>query len=535
MTRFLSFYCQTAVLFLCLSVTALAQLSAQDTIPPKISCLEYLNTSIVALSGTTLSVPDFYISVTDNVTPSEQLIPSLRKAGTGTGYPVDEMGAPVSDLLFACNELGVNDVEVWVKDEAGNTAHCDSKVFLNNLFGACTSPVFFTGSGKIVTPLGSGIEDVGLYWMNEFAGNAVWPVGYGQFEFFFANLQSELGSLTPVLDADPLNGVNTWDAMLISRHILNLVPFDNPFQLLAADVNQSGTVTSYDIIEIRKLILGAYSTFPLMPSWRFISAHQVFNQPDNPFADSLITSVPLVMVQPDLHYYDFIGIKSGDVDFTASPNQLAGGTDERVLHPVLFVVESDKIEAKAGDIVTLSVQPDEASVAYQLALQTPGMTVLSAHGGPSLSDDHFFTGADFVRVVSEQGNAPFTITARMERDGDPNEMVSSDAQAIAPRAYSGDGTPREIVLSPQHRFAHLSVSPNPWNEQTRLFFGQPASGTVSLNVYDAIGRQVLNREQWVEKGSGSISINAADIGNGKGWFTCVLTGSFGQIQQKILR
>lgn len=70
-------------------------------------------------------------------------------------------------------------------------------------------------------------------------------------------------------DNDPLNGVSTFDLVLINRHILGIEPLDG-FKMLAGDVNMSGSITTFDIVELRKLILGIDTDLPNSNSWRFI-------------------------------------------------------------------------------------------------------------------------------------------------------------------------------------------------------------------------------------------------------------------------
>jgi hypothetical protein len=66
------------------------------------------------------------------------------------------------------------------------------------------------------------------------------------------------------------NGVMLCDVTAIQNHILGLAPM-NGWQQLAADANKSHTITSNDIIEFKKLILGAYSSLPNYTApWRFI-------------------------------------------------------------------------------------------------------------------------------------------------------------------------------------------------------------------------------------------------------------------------
>ncbi|MDO8367514.1 MAG: hypothetical protein Q7T20_11995 [Saprospiraceae bacterium] len=79
-----------------------------------------------------------------------------------------------------------------------------------------------------------------------------------------------------------LEGVTTYDLTLISKHILAVDPFINPFQIIAADANNNAAVTSFDIVELRKLILGIYSELPNNSSWRYVPDY-CFN--DSTFAE----------------------------------------------------------------------------------------------------------------------------------------------------------------------------------------------------------------------------------------------------------
>jgi len=116
-------------------------------------------------------------------------------------------------------------------------------------------------------------------------------------------------------DTDALNGVSTLDLVLIQRHILGQARFDNNgCKIIAADVTNDNNITALDLLELRKLILGIYSSFPQSTSWRFINAGLL--DPLNPFSNDLKfnkSEFPLTDLQ-------IIGIKVGDVNDSASGN-----------------------------------------------------------------------------------------------------------------------------------------------------------------------------------------------------------------------
>jgi Cohesin domain len=137
---------------------------------------------------------------------------------------------------------------------------------------------------------------------------------------------------TPKLDQDPKNGVSTYDLLLINRHILNLEPLGSPYKMIAADANLSHTITGFDIVELRKLILGVipdFSACDLQDSWRFIPQDYVFPNPENPFESPESSEVcnldsmpyPITWKGSATVPANFIGIKIGDVNLSAQTNQ----------------------------------------------------------------------------------------------------------------------------------------------------------------------------------------------------------------------
>jgi len=82
---------------------------------------------------------------------------------------------------------------------------------------------------------------------------------------------ADLLSLLPDVEyISPLIGVDVGDLVLISKHVLAIEPFENPFQIIAADANNSGSVTTFDIVELRKLILGINNHLPNNSNWRYV-------------------------------------------------------------------------------------------------------------------------------------------------------------------------------------------------------------------------------------------------------------------------
>ncbi len=85
-------------------------------------------------------------------------------------------------------------------------------------------------------------------------------------------LQNTSYTIMPVKNSDPLQGLSTYDLVKITAHILGIQPFQYPWQAIAADMNCSGGVTTFDVVEGRKVILGITSGFSGCggATWRFV-------------------------------------------------------------------------------------------------------------------------------------------------------------------------------------------------------------------------------------------------------------------------
>jgi len=127
--------------------------------------------------------------------------------------------------------------------------------------------------------------------------------------------------LTPKLDENPLNGVSTFDILLIQRHILGIQALNSPYKMIAADVNNSRSITTLDMIQLRKLILGLDSKFTHNRAWRFVDATYIFPNPTNPWQGSFPESSSIASWRPNPST-NFVAIKIGDLNSSAKVNDL---------------------------------------------------------------------------------------------------------------------------------------------------------------------------------------------------------------------
>lgn len=112
------------------------------------------------------------------------------------------------------------------------------------------------------------------------------------------------------------NGVSSTDLVLMARHILDVAQFISPYQLIAADANNNGTVSASDIVLLKRVILGLSNDFGNNRNWRFVDANQQFDLNLSEFVLEEILSITTGSV--DISDVNFIGIKIGDVNVNAT-------------------------------------------------------------------------------------------------------------------------------------------------------------------------------------------------------------------------
>ncbi|MCB9356418.1 MAG: hypothetical protein H6575_17785 [Lewinellaceae bacterium] len=293
-------------------------LSAQtDTIPPALQCKSSLIVPVPIPCFTTVWTSDFVVSVTDNEPGPIQT--GIRKRCTGSGFPEGD-----TTLVFLSYEWGATQVEAWARDAAGNTSSCTVAVEVTDQSGGC-DPAF---SIYAFLPDGQGINSV---WTEVKGGNCLGDSILNQYITPVNGMYLQFGSISrpgyhtqmkPSKDINPLNGVTTYDLALIQKHILGIKPFDSPYTIIAADANQDGQVTTADIVELRKLILGITQALPNGKSWRFVPTDYVFPDPADPFQPPFPEMIVIPnMADPVPNTFHFTGVKLGDVNNSADPSQ----------------------------------------------------------------------------------------------------------------------------------------------------------------------------------------------------------------------
>lgn len=227
-------------------------------------------------------------------------------------------------IILTCDDAALTTIEIYAWDDADNPNaiqpdgtvggpnydYCETYVLIDQGAG---NPCSYgpSVSGKITTPEGDAISGVQVS-----LGNFVTHTDTDGSYIFEDLVQGQDYTLTPLYDADPGNGVSTYDVIAISKHLQGIELLDSPYKLIAADVDNNQFLTASDIAQLENVIVNNLPSFPNNTSWRFISAEYNFPDPTNPYAEVFPEVVNINNLLGNLSF-DFIGVKIGDVDGNA--------------------------------------------------------------------------------------------------------------------------------------------------------------------------------------------------------------------------
>lgn len=256
-------------------------------------------------------------------------------------------------------------------DEAGNQEFCITVLTLqDNAANVCPNRLSGgTVSGLVSANTNAPLKGtyVELIKSNNKMGDLL-TLESGYFTFLDLPMGDSY-DLMPSKNDDPSNGITTADIVMIQKHILGQKNFESPYQHIAADVNNSGTISVADISELRKLILGVTTEFRNgQKSWRFVNKSFVFEEPNNPWSNNgWKEHVHIDQLQGDLSDLDFHAIKIGDLNYSARTNQ-AGSSSPRTAGSLVLEISEERLEASQELLIPVYGSTLKNIAGFQLSL-----------------------------------------------------------------------------------------------------------------------------------------------------------------------
>ncbi len=445
-------------------------------------------------------------------------------------------------ILLTCDDEGVQLVRLYAWDNAFNPlliqpggtiggpnfTFCEANLTVqDNQPGVCGGPLITGGlasvAGLIISESGEPVEGVSLRPAESMPVMATTGAD-GVYEFGDLETGHEY-SIRPQRSGDWLNGVSTIDLVLITRHILGTQLLNSPYRLIAADANGSGSITTLDVVLLRKLILGIASELPGVPSWRFVDANYAFPNPMNPWQEVFPQVINLANLSANMSNEDFVAVKTGDINGSAQYNfqqaeQRSSGTP--------FVLQASDRHLESGDICHLTIKAPgiEGLEGLQGTLQFDAdkLELIGIENG-ILQEEHLGSKELLDGLLTFSWNWPgeaaapesevlLTLVFRANDKVTVSEAFALHSGITKAEAYdeADQALPLNLVFlpdaTPDNRIELYQNRPNPFRDETTIGFNLPSASEVHLVISDLSGKTVWELNGYYEAGKHEVEFQA---------------------------
>lgn len=516
----------------------------KDCKPPTVICQNLPSVNIMPTQLITLWATDFLQYTEDNTTPIPQMKIGIVKSAESTGFfPTNPDGSPRQNVVFTCAELGTQPVQIWAIDASGNADFCETYVLVQDNLGNCSGNPLVVNfctkmwcNGAVIGDVEFGLQgtapamppiNISLPMLNgcSYYNSNAFPLGSSV-------------TVEPTKDDDPLNGVTIIDLVDISKHILGLDPLPSPYAMIAADANKSGSITTFDLVELKKLLLGIYTELPNNMSWRFIDSSFVFPNPASPFQTAFPENLTVPQILNDTLQFSFVAIKIGDVDCSAIPGFQGEVPQERSTQRTLTIPDATLL---AGETMDLPIRTNDASdwLALQMGLQfdpqslvievvTPGNFKEMDAGSFALSQTGLVNVAWFQPFAQHIAAAENIATIRVRalqpvHLKDAIALNTGSGAGLVASGYdaqeNGFGLQLEFQATqqPQESTGIFAPQPNPTQAYVTIPVRLAQTENVRLQLTDLNGKILYNLQKTLERGTQLLEI-PADVFQGTGMY-----------------
>ncbi len=323
------------------------------------------------------------------------------------------------------------------------------------------------------------------------------------------------------------NGVNVFDMVDIQEHILGLELFDSPYQMIAADVNNSGTITVLDIVKIRLVILNINTEFGGTESWRFVPNDFVFPNPVD--LNNFEESISFSQISSDRNDADFVAIKMGDVNSTATLFTTNTPVETRTNEYVYLLLENQKMKKGEQVEIPFFAKDFKTIAGYQMTLDFDDSALefveAKSNEKSNFPKEYFGTndlekGLVLMNWVSgealtvEDETQLFTLVFKVKKETTLKEVLKITDQELQTVACNQEKDHLRIGLEffeeIENSLSGISFSPNPFSQKTLMDIQSEKEESAEIIFYDEVGRILKTNNSILQKGMNLIEIDFSE-------------------------
>ena len=396
---------------------------------------------------------------------------------------------------------------MYVWDEYKNFDYCTVELNLQDNSGDACNEDDAEGlalSGQIATEPGDEFNDLDVMLSSSDVEmvNSTTTDNDGWYEFYGLN-SNESYTVLPTKNDDFNNGLSTLDIVLLQRHILEMQYLDSPYKIIAADVDGSNSVTSLDVLYMRKMILGLMDGMPKeQQSWRFIDKRTSFPNEINPFPYE--EGIVVDRLNRNLNSENLIAVKIGDLNYSAEvngrlTNRVRSAGEFAMNRPELTDVEEGRISipissGTSDNLLGMQFTMDYDSKVLQYAGISAGAMIVDDNNVGTLYEEEGIITFSWNEVEGQginEGEELFFLEFDVLQ-GHKNLDISLTSAITQTEAYNQGGDLMdlnlEVITNPVESFELLQNVPNPFSDVTSIQFRLAQDSEVTLELSDLSGK-----------------------------------------------
>ena len=497
-----------------------------DEQAPTPFCVGGISTAFMQSDGSvTVWGNEFDFGSFDNCTEEENLRFSLVINGEEPIRPNDIGFENQAGLEFHCRDYSnYSELDMWVWDEVGNGDFCAVAIVISDNGNLCPeeeengSGAGVMVAGQIMTSYGMPIDNVRVRLSStdllEYP-RTTFTTNDGQYTFE----NNPLGfnySLKADKQDEYLNGLSTLDLVFISRHVIALESFTDPYKIIAADASWDGKVSALDLTALRQLILGTAVQLNNISPWVFVDQNQRFVDSTNPWP--FVDQIDVTNLGEDEMGEDFIAIKIGDVNesYDAVESRFRGELTFNIDNQFVLSGETVRVEFTASNFDKIS--------GFQYTLAHKGLELVNVEKGHLDISDANIGKTDQQLTMSwhdanlqsvDQNSILFSLILKATKDISIHDALVIHSGQTKAEAYQNVAYDLlDVDLHVDQNGDHLELFqnlPNPFETITTIGFKLPTDSDISLSIFTIDGRELRRIKSFYSKGRHEIKIDAKDL------------------------
>jgi len=502
--------------------------SVVDKKVPSPICINGLVVVLMPADGNGDGVPETGMAeiFPENILASNQLPDCSGPVKLSLGGSEDAPDINRKKMIYTCADplLETLPIRVYVWDSVGNYDFCETYIILEDNSGACKNVSEISVSGLILTEEDEPVESVNIQVSGDGVKTGKTNVS-GDFDFI--NLAPGYDySVAPFKNNDPINGVTTFDLVLISKHILRVRLLDSPYKMIASDANNSGTITTLDLIQFRKLILRLDENLKENTSWRFIPVSYEFPDPQNPWKEKWPEVMNLNNLLLSYNAADFVGIKIGDVNASVKSNSNQPGYRSDFSKTVFLEYKNQAFEQnevfETDFYLESPVVPQGLQFTFEYQSDYLEIEKISS---PQFKDFNFaefkeegvFTGIWYNYQETSIGEKPIflKIQFRAKRKGSLEKSIQLTSSKTHKEAFSASGELLGLSLKTSKEIDKNELYPNwpnPFQNLTNVEFYSEYNEKAIIQIHNITGKLIQKFEVKAHQGMNKIQVEGMESG-----------------------